>query len=507
MNANAEQVPKDRRRGLARRWIGIAIAGSLPVGVAVVLLELAMGLGPALGLSGLTLLGLVAGGFRLERRDLGRQERDQAFARELLHHYPGAVMLVDGEGVVRQVCPQLEQRTGLSPESLLGRRLAGLDVDPLDGTLKHALDDCLASGEPWQGVVRCNTGGDAASTYQEAVLQPLTYPDGSLRVLVLMRDITQAWRSRLADQSELAHLRHLLGQVPAVVYQSCRDPRGRLTFFHISEGIRTLCGLTPQAVLDDPERLLERVHPDDQVAVEASVARSAVGLKLWHLEFRLISLDGSERWVEGLAMPERLAGGYTLWHGVLFDATQRKASEEQLGRLAYTDSLTGVLNRRAFFERGADVHAQARRQRRTLPVAMLDLDHFKQLNDRFGHAAGDLALQFFAEVCRESLRPYDLLGRLGGEEFALLLVDTEVDDAWVILDRLREAVGAIELDLGGHGVRFSVSIGLACLPPEGSLEATLSAADQALYQAKQAGRNRIVSVRERPVDASTTLPH
>lgn len=155
------------------------------------------------------------------------------------------------------------------------------------------------------------------------------------------------------------------------------------------------------------------MHPDDQATVEASVARSAVGLTRWHLEFRLVNLDGSERWVEGLAMPERQAGGYTLWHGVLFDATQRKASEERLGRLAYTDPLTGLFNRRAFFERGAAVHAQARRQRRTLPVAMLDLDHFKQLNDRFGHAAGDRALQAFAEACRDCLRPYDLLGRLG----------------------------------------------------------------------------------------------
>lgn len=88
----------------------------------------------------------------------------------------------------------------------------------------------------------------------------------------------------------------------------------------------------------------------------------------------------------------------------------------------------------------------------------------------------------------------------------MLLVDTELDDAWLILDRLREAVAALELDLAGAAVRFSVSIGLAFLPPDGSLEGTLSAADRALYRAKQGGRNRIAREGERPADASTTPP-
>lgn len=232
----------------------IIVAGTLPVGVAVGLLKLAVGLGPALGLAGVTLAGLAAAGFGLERRDLGEQAHDQAFARQLLIHYPGAVLLLDGDGVVRQTCPQLEEQTGLQPESLLGRRLVSLDVDPLEGTLRRALDACLASGEPWQGVVRCNVGADGhTSTYQDAVLQPLSASHGGrARVLVLLRDITQAWQSRLADQSELAQLRHLLGQVPVAVYQSCRDPRGRLAFFHISEGIRHLCGLSPRRCWTTP---------------------------------------------------------------------------------------------------------------------------------------------------------------------------------------------------------------------------------------------------------------
>ncbi len=180
-----------------------------------------------------------------------------------------------------------------------------------------------------------------------------------------------------------------------------------------------------------------------------------------------------------------------MWDGVLIDIDERKQVEQRIQRLVGTDMLTGALNRRAFLEQGEAALARSARHGQTLSLAMLDLDHFKALNDTYGHAAGDLALQAFATTCRESLRPYDLFARIGGEEFVVLLVDSRPEEAWAILERLRQAVAAIELEADGETIRFTVSLGLAVLSADGSLDAGLGQADRALYRAKHSGRNRI----------------
>ncbi len=172
---------------------------------------------------------------------------------------------------------------------------------------------------------------------------------------------------------------------------------------------------------------------------------------------------------------------------------QRKILEDELRRLATLDALTGALTRRRFLELFDQELARRNRTNTALSVLMIDLDHFKSINDRFGHATGDLALSHFSAVCKSCLRSPDHLGRMGGEEFAVLLPETNIEDAHVVAERLRRSVAAtkITLDDNTH-ITLTISIGLAeCYgyqPPE----AILAAADRALYQAKHGGRNRVV---------------
>jgi len=165
--------------------------------------------------------------------------------------------------------------------------------------------------------------------------------------------------------------------------------------------------------------------------------------------------------------------------------------DARMRRLATVDGLTETLNRRAFFERADAARQLALRLRKPIALMMLDLDHFKQLNDGFGHACGDEALRVFAATARGLLREHDLMGRLGGEEFALALPGTGIEGGLQAAERLRAAVTRAALPSCAAGYRMTVSIGVVVIEPNEELTAALARADHALYAAKTGGRDRV----------------
>jgi diguanylate cyclase (GGDEF)-like protein len=169
---------------------------------------------------------------------------------------------------------------------------------------------------------------------------------------------------------------------------------------------------------------------------------------------------------------------------------------EQLREQALRDPLTGLHNRRYLFELAPGLLERARRNQQPLSVVLLDLDHFKLLNDTCGHAAGDLVLQRFATLLAETLRRSDVICRHGGEEFVALMPDTQADEAEAVMQRLLETFSVLQLELGRRRLpRGTFSAGIALFPGHGStLEQLLSRADRALYAAKHHGRARIEQV-------------
>jgi len=165
---------------------------------------------------------------------------------------------------------------------------------------------------------------------------------------------------------------------------------------------------------------------------------------------------------------------------------------EQIGHLATHDELTGLVNRRRMTELMDVERQRCTRNARPLILALLDLDHFKHINDTHGHAMGDQVLQIFAVTVQNTLRSTDVLARWGGEEFVLMLYDTDPDCAGPLLDRVRQAVQAQATSAPAHALRVTVSIGLAVGEPGETVERILERADEALYQAKARGRNRVV---------------
>ena len=160
---------------------------------------------------------------------------------------------------------------------------------------------------------------------------------------------------------------------------------------------------------------------------------------------------------------------------------------------ARTDALTHLNNRRAFFEFGGAAFHNAKRYKHPLSVVLLDLDRFKRINDTYGHAIGDAVIQAMAEVIRATARESDIAGRLGGEEFALVLNETALVEAEQMAERLRTAVMQTEIDVGDERLTFSASFGVAQLDVAcDDLDTLVARADQALYDAKESGRNRVV---------------
>lgn len=185
---------------------------------------------------------------------------------------------------------------------------------------------------------------------------------------------------------------------------------------------------------------------------------------------------------------------------VLFDITARKNAERQLEALARTDPLTSLLNRRAFFQAAEREWARAQRQGHSVTVLMFDLDHFKGVNDRYGHQAGDLVLQRVAAICQAQLRAGDLFARYGGEEFICLLGEGPAEAGAALAERLRADVERAEIVVDGQLIPVTLSLGVAegHAGRDSSLTQLINAADQMLYQSKAGGRNRVTVVAAAP---------
>lgn len=237
---------------------------------------------------------------------------------------------------------------------------------------------------------------------------------------------------------------------------------------------------------------LDFVHPDDVEATVAAGSRLARGETVLGFENRYVCKDNTWRWLQWNSVPLTKAG---LIYCVVQDVTDRKRMEQDLIRLATIDSLTGICNRHHFLDRAAQEIKRARRYGHGgLALLMMDLDHFKNVNDRHGHEAGDKVLSGMASTVLDLLRESDVMGRLGGEEFAVLLVEAGGGEAVSVAERLRATLAQSPVKINGSSVSYTVSIGVASLTAsDKDVEDLLRRADQALYRAKRLGRDRVES--------------
>ncbi|MDY7115843.1 sensor domain-containing diguanylate cyclase [Halomonas sp. SSL-5] len=280
-----------------------------------------------------------------------------------------------------------------------------------------------------------------------------------------------------------------IDRLPGVVFQLHRRHDGRLHFPYLAGGGVRLIGIAPERLARDARPAMERLADDDYPRLMAALERSMHWLTPLSTRFRLPLKGRGVRWVALRAQPTPTDEG-VLWHGMMMDITEQVTEEARLRRLSDTDDLTGVANRRRLMARLEEAVSLSNRHATPLSLLILDIDHFKAINDTHGHLQGDEVLRAVAHLCRATLREEDLVARMGGEEFALLLPLTPRHRALSLAERLCRIIEGHDFDVDS---RITVSIGVAEHRIGGSHLQLIERADRQLYAAKGEGRNQAMA--------------
>lgn len=409
----------------------------------------------------------------------------------LLQTLPAAV-LVTQEGRIRFANPaslDLLEAPGL--DSLIGR---------LTADFVHPMDQVRSSHRIQQVAVPEQAGRPNKSS-EFRIRTAL----GNLR-MVLVSSVAIEWDSApavlmcgmdMTHQSEIEaqlreseqNFRRLFDNLQDVYYRT--NAQGVVE--HVGPGVRRVLGYEPHEI---EGRTAESYYPQSSDRDAFKVAILAHG-EVSDFPGQMVRRDGQviDISISSHALYDH-AGNFAGVEGIYRDVTQRKNLERELQRLATTDMLTGIANRRAFLACAESAYTHSRSNGEPLTLLMLDLDHFKTINDRFGHLEGDRALVAFAQAVKSQLRASDAVGRLGGEEFGVLLPLTTLAEGLEAATRILHCVRALQLsDDAGHAYCITTSLGVGTFrQSDRSLRDMLDRADQSLYLAKRQGRNQIASL-------------
>lgn len=302
-----------------------------------------------------------------------------------------------------------------------------------------------------------------------------------------VQDITDRKLAELALQRSEARMRSILSAAPYPILIVELTEEYPVLF--ANESAYALFGISQEQT---PEELKSREFWSDRDDRENFIESVLTESRVFETEMVMKSRDNKTFWASLTGSRLEFGGINSVFISIM-DITDRKRIQQELERLATTDPLTGVFNRRSFFDTAYKEVRRAVRYSQPLAILMLDIDNFKAVNDNYGHQFGDTVLRRFAELVKSSLREEDLLGRVGGEEFCALLVSSQERGAYLVAERIRKRWMEEVFELQGSQVSFSVSIGIAIMLDETeSMEDIMERADVGLYTAKRSGRNCVI---------------
>ena len=260
---------------------------------------------------------------------------------------------------------------------------------------------------------------------------------------------------------------------------------------HWSAEAYRIFGLHPSQPAMVGERFLSLVHVDDRERYTELITKAVRERRGYEAEYRIVLPSKNIRWVHSVAhVTVDEQGRMTLLRGTVMDISERRAAGEQIRQLAHFDALTDLPNRNLLFQILTNALAKSQRRAAALAVLFIDLDGFKQINDRWGHSAGDSLLALFATRLRECLRASDTAARVGGDEFVVLVDDFEHPSNVSAIAKRILLAATTRFHVADHECNVSVSIGIATFPDAGTdIDTLMKNADCAMYSAKRAGKN------------------
>jgi diguanylate cyclase (GGDEF)-like protein/PAS domain S-box-containing protein len=414
-----------------------------------------------------------------------------SFRTALFHHSPVATLIsLISSGVIQDANEAFCQLVGYRHEDLVGRTTNDLNLWANPQDRQRLTEMFQRDGQVRDIEIDCRTRSGEIR-YLVASFEAI-HLNGLDCFISTAVDITRRKSAEQAVAESESRFRHLTTMTNDLFYSCRRMADGYFRVEWLGGDAERLLGIGNRelAALGCWRGF---VLEDDQPQFDRHVTALTAG-NTSNTLLRVRHRDGTVRHVRSFAHVEEDQEGAKdeRLYGALQDVTERVALEQRLEALAQTDFLTGLANRRHFLELADKELARVRRYRSPLSMAMLDLDRFKDINDTYGHKVGDTVLEQFSKVCRPTLRESDIMGRIGGEEFAILFPETMLPEAIEVAERLREAVAAIRIPLQ-HGlpIQITVSIGVASFADSDvNIDVFMNRADGALYEAKRSGRNR-----------------
>jgi diguanylate cyclase (GGDEF)-like protein/PAS domain S-box-containing protein len=421
-----------------------------------------------------------------------RKRGEQNFRlRALLESAQDAIVIASGAGRILRVNRQTEELFGYEREELSGQLVEVLMAERFRGPHPEHREaysvapEARSMGADLKLYAQRKDGTEFPA---EVRLSPLSTPDGPL-VSASIRDVTE--RQLVENALREAEERFRRAFDESLVGMAMLDPDGR--FVRVNDAVCEITGYSRKQL--ETTSLKAITHPDDLGEQEREIGHLLAGKAAgYRSQSRLLHAAQHSLWVAMQTTLLRDSEDSPLRFLVqIQDVADQRRYEERLRHLADHDALTGLLNRRSF-ERELDAHsARIKRYGGAGAAIVLDLDHFKFINDTNGHSAGDEAITRAATVLRSRLRETDVLARLGGDEFAMVLPDADAPQARLVVEGLLEALRGETVDLGPHARQLSASAGIAMFEsnPELGGENILINADLAMYDAKDAGRDRV----------------
>ncbi|APZ43306.1 sensor domain-containing diguanylate cyclase [Acidihalobacter ferrooxydans] len=410
--------------------------------------------------------------------------RDSAFV--MLDQLSAGVVLFVGD-VIRYANPAaMRFFEAAAPAQVLGRSVMEF-IHPLDQarvTARIRSAEALPQQNlPTEIRIHTCTGG-----LRVIALTSATYAvDGENGLLTTFIDMTarSEMEQRLRESDE--NFRSMLENMQDVFYRTDAQGITRL----VCPAVRNILGYEAEEIIGRPAADFYP-NPDDRYGLSQAVLRDGA---VRDYPGQMVCKDGR---IIDISINTRALydeeGNFAGVEGIWRDITERRNLERELERHATTDELTGISNRRTILEQIKDAIERCRRYRHPYALLMLDLDHFKAVNDKLGHLAGDRVLQYFAATVSGQLRSSDRFGRLGGEEFCVLLEQAGLEEAEEVAERIRRAVHEAPMrdeEFGTLVVTVSIGAAYCTKAVECGVSELLETADRALYVAKQAGRNRV----------------